>query len=305
MTDEKTLKTPRKPRTVSWRKPARKRLLPWQIDVTEAVERKYEVFDNPEATSTTPTRPIRAWTDEEKRRICATMRRLRDEREGNEQLQIVNMEDGTQRVVRITEGGNARVGDAKDGAILGGGKTAASITAEPFIEAWAEKHELTYNDAKKILYSIGAMAQEWILQGKLFGIPHVGVLYLKASVDMHRQYMCLRTSPLMQSYMDLNGHGVYCYEDALHDVKVQNTRKRYNTEPGVDVQPYVPKAQRYSRNKYVIECIETPNGPVRRVRFLVEECERLSTKPTCRRPAGSDQDGSIWEEIHPEGAKPR
>jgi hypothetical protein len=177
---------------------------------------------------------------------------------------LVEYPDG--REMLVNTGGIERiVGTGQNGAIGGNYSAHSSVTSEKVIRELATRRGITETEARSIVYDMGLIAQNMILNGELYGIPHVGVLYLKCEPG-HRQRLKLRTTSIIRSLFDLNGHGIYNYEDAIHDARREVQSRRY----GKPIKPYVPKTKRYTDKKYVIEHIPTEHGERRRVRFIVE-----------------------------------
>ena len=189
---------------------------------------------------------------------------------------MVTTDDGRDQLVR-TGGKERLVGTSANGAIGANYSAHASVTAEKVIRRLASKRGITESQAREIVYEIGRIGQDMILAGELFGIPHVGVLYLKCEPS-HRQTLKLRTTSIIRSLFDLNGQGVYSYDDAIYDARQETLSRKY----GGNVKPYIPRTKKYTDKKYVIEHVPTEHGIKRRVRFLVEAPRAARGRPKQR-----------------------
>ena len=240
----------------------------------EAATRKDAVKDNPYA---------KVWGDEHLTPRQRSNRRVEKPgvtwREGSEAAYVnkygertyvgsgchlVTTDDGRDQLVK-TGGKERLVGTSANGAIGANYSAHASVTAEKVIRRLASKRGITETQAREIVYELGRIGQDMLLSGELFGLPFVGVLYLKCEPN-HRQVLKLRTTPIVRSLFDLNGQGVYSYEDAIYDARQENLSRKY----GGNVKPYIPRTKKYTDKKYVIEHVPTEHGIKRRVRFLVE-----------------------------------
>lgn len=183
---------------------------------------------------------------------------------------LVEYRDGREMLIR-TGGPERIVGAIAHGRAGGNDNAHSSVTAEKVIRMLAERRGITETEARSIVYEMGHIAQDMILNGELYGIPFVGVIYLKCEPG-HRQRLKMRTTELIRSLFDLNGTGIYNYEDAIYDARQEVRSRKY----GKLVKPYVPRAKRYTDKQYVIESIPTEHGIRRRVRFVVEPKKKTS-----------------------------
>lgn len=240
----------------------------------EAEARGKNVIDNPNA---------KTWTDENLSKVQRANRKVEKLgttwREGSEKeyvakyaeksyvgdgCHLVTNDAGQEQLIK-TGGPERLAGTTANGAIGANYSTHASVTAEKVIRRLAHSRGIPEDKAREIVYALGRIAQDMLLAGEIYGIPFVGVLYLQCRPD-HSQRLRLRTTSMLRSLFDLNGQGIYNYDDAIYDARAENLLRKY----GGKVKPYIPRTKKYTDKKYVIEHIPTDHGTKRRVRFVVE-----------------------------------
>lgn len=240
----------------------------------EAAARGKAVVDNPNA---------KTWTDENLSPRQRNNRRVEvpgvQWREGSEKAYVAKYAEKTyvgdgchlvtndagQEQLVYTGGPERLAGTTANGAIGANYSTHASVTAEKVIRRLAHARGIPEDKAREIVYALGRIAQDMLLAGEIFGIPYVGVIYLQCRPD-HSQRLRLRTTSMLRSLFDLNGQGIYNYEDAIYDARAENLLRKY----GGKVKPYIPRTKKYTDKKYVVEHVPTEHGTRRRVRFVVE-----------------------------------